>query len=194
MTSRVKRGLSAALLAVVLLPMVASAQSAQAVSLQISGLGSVPFGGGLATVKPGPGWEAQLRFNPSAFSVGFGVEQSFHDLENFATRTVTLLGAFFEPRYVIDVGSDAAAPYLAGRAAVSSMTLEDRAQSATATGFTLNGGGGVLIRLGPRTNLDLGASIGYKKLGEAEFGPSLVDMGEGSNVIARVGLAIGLGG
>jgi len=193
-TSRVKSGLFAAVVAVGLLPAIALAQSAQPYSLQFSGLGSVPFGGGLTTVQPGPGWEAQLRYNPSAVSLGVGVEQTFHDVEGFANRTVTLLGGFFEPRYVVDVGSDAAAPYLAGRIAVSSISIEEGASSATATGFTLNGGGGVLVRMGSRTNLDLGASVGYKKLGEADLGNSVYDMGNGANLIVRVGLAIGLGG
>lgn len=194
MTSHVKRGLFAAVATIGLLPTIALAQSAQPYSVQFSALGSVPFGGGLTTVQPGPGWEAQLRYNPGAVSLGVGVEQTFHDLDGFANRTVTLLGGFFEPRYVVDVGSDSAAPYLSGRIAVSSISVEEGPSSATATGFTLNGGGGVLVRLGSRTNLDLGASVGYKKLGQADFGTSVFDMGNGANLIARVGLAIGLGG
>jgi hypothetical protein len=95
---------------------------------------------------------------------------------------------------VVDVGSDAAAPYLSGRIAVSSTSVDEGDSSASATGFTLNGGGGVLVRLGARANLDLGASIGYKKLGEATLGNSVIDLGTGANFIARVGLAIGLGG
>jgi hypothetical protein len=69
-TSHVKRGLLAAMVAIGLLPTIALAQSAQPYSLQFSGLGSVPFAGGLTGVQPGPGWEAQIRYNPSAFSWG----------------------------------------------------------------------------------------------------------------------------
>jgi hypothetical protein len=190
----------AALFAVfMLIPMSASAQSAQKFSLQFSGLGSVPFGSGLDLVQPGPGWEAQLRVNPSLWSFGFGVEQTFHSHEVQDDWSVTLLGGFFEPRRVIDIGSNSAAPYLALRVAVSQLTLEDSATEAelTTNGFTVNGGGGVLIRMGGRTNLDLGVTVGYKDLGEVDrsaLGLQPLDFGTGQNIVARIGLAIGLGG
>ena len=176
-----------------LMPLSASAQSAQTWSLQFSGLASAPFGGGLEGVSPGAGWEAQLRVNPSVWSFGFGAEQTFHDVEAVDDRSVTLLGGFIEPRVVILVGSDTAAPYLAARGAISQLTLSQGGTSSTANGFTINGGGGVLIRLGDRTNLDLGATIGFKDLGTVEIANTIFDMGSGANAIARVGLAIGLG-
>jgi hypothetical protein len=186
----------AALFAVfMLIPMSASAQSAQKFSLQFSGLGSVPFGGDLSGVDPGVGWEAQLRVNPSVWSFGFGVEQTFHNVPGFNDRTVTLLGGFFEPRLVIDVGSNSAAPYLAVRAAVSQTKIAEGDGWLTTNGYTLNAGGGLLIRMGSRTNLDLGATIGFKKLGEVDgTGPLAGDLGKGQNLVVRLGLAIGLGG
>lgn len=177
-----------------LLPLAVSAQSAQTFSLQVSALGAAPFGGGLGNVSLGAGWEAQLRVNPSLWSFGFGAEQTFHDVETVDDRSVSLLGGFFEPRLVIDIGSDAAAPYLAVRAAVSQLTMTQGESQATATGYTLNGGGGFLFRMGDRTNLDLGVTLGYKDLGEVVIASSVIDLGTGSNAVFRVGLAIGLGG
>jgi hypothetical protein len=161
-------------------------------SLQVSGLAAVPFGGGLANVTAGVGWEGQLRINPSAFSLGAGVEQTFHT-NNSGTLDVTLLGGFLEPRYVVDFGSDNAVLYLSMRAALSQMTLASATAESTGTGYTLNGGGGFLVRLGDRTNLDLGATMGYKKLGQAVLGSTTYDLGTGANLVGRVGLAIGIG-
>ncbi len=43
-------------------------------------------------------------------------------------------------------------------------------------------------------NLDLGVTLGWKDLGEATIANTLFDMGTGSNLILRAGLAIGFGG
>ena len=178
----------------VLLPVAAEAQSAQRFSFQFSALGSWPFGGRLDAVTLGSGWEAQFRYNPSRFSVGFGAEQTFHDDARIDNRSVTLFGGFFEPRFVIDVGSDKAAPYLSARFALSQVTMAQGELESTANGYTINGGGGVLVAVGDRVNLDLGVTLGFKELGSLRFAGQPIDMGSGTNGIVRVGLAIGLGG
>ena len=180
--------------ALLLLPVNSEAQSAQSFSFQVSALASAPFGGGLAAVSAGGGWEGQFRWNPGALSIGAGIEQTFHDVDGFPDRTVRLTGGFLEPRYVIDTGSDRAVPYLAARLASSEIFVEEGTNSSTATGFTVNGGGGLLVRLGSSTNLDFGVSVGWKDLGEATIGNTVFDMGTGSNLIFRLGLAFGFGG
>jgi hypothetical protein len=185
--------LSAILLATSFVPAGLTAQSAQMVSLQFSGLGALPFGGGLDNVSEGFGWEAQLRVNPSAFSIGAGVEQTFHEIVGFSQRDVTLFGGFLEPRYVIDFGSDNAVLYISSRLALSQIKFQEGTFESTGTGYTLNGGGGFLIRLSDRANLDLGASIGYKDLGVVDLPTGTFDLGTGANLVGRIGLAIGLG-
>jgi len=192
-TSRRTSQFAGALLLTLALATAAAAQSAQMMSIQVSGLAAAPFGGGLSNVTAGVGWEAQLRVNPSAFSLGAGVEQTFHDLEGATDRSVTLLGGFLEPRYVIDFGSDNAVLYLSVRAALSQITVSAGAAESTGTGYTLNGGGGFLVRLGDRTNLDLGATVGYKDLGIVDLQTGTFDLGTGGNAVVRVGLAFGLG-
>jgi hypothetical protein len=179
--------------ALALLPTGVSAQSAQRFSLQVSGLGAYPFGGGLENVDAGYGWEAQLRVNPSLFSIGAGAEQTFHTVPNVSGRDIVFLGGFIEPRYVLDLGSDSFALYLSGRAALSQIKLTQGDFESTGTGWTLNGGGGVLFPLGERINLDVGATIGYKDLGIVDLPSATFDLGTGANVVGRVGLAIGLG-
>lgn len=163
-------------------------------SLQVSGLAAYPFGGGLANVDFGGGWEAQLRVNPSAFSIGAGIEQTFHSVVDISGRDVQMIGGFLEPRYVIDVGSDNMVAYISARAALSQIKLTEGDFKSTGTGYTLNGGGGLLFRLGNRVNLDAGATMGYKDLGVLDVPGGLkYDFGTGGNVVGRVGLAIGLG-
>jgi hypothetical protein len=175
------------------LPTGAQAQSAQMFSIQASGLVLYPFGGGLSNVDVGAGWEAQIRLNPSAFSIGAGAEQTFHKVVG-TDRDIVLLGGFLEPRYVLDIGSDNAVMYLSGRVALSQITMKQGSFESSGTGYTLNGGGGLLFRLTDRVNLDTGATIGWKKLGVVDLPIGTFDLGTGANVVGRVGLAIGLGG
>ena len=182
----------AAFLATLAIP--ASAQTASPISLQFSGLWSIPFSGGLSNVSAGPGVEAQIRYNPSLFGIGIGGEISWHNVTGTG-RSVKLTGAFIEPRYVILTGSETVAPYLSGRLAISQTTFEISDLTSTGTGFTANAGGGLLIILGSNVSLDLGATIGAKGLGTATVAttpPTIFDLGSGTNVIIRVGLAIGL--
>jgi hypothetical protein len=151
-----------------------------------------PFGGEMANVDVGAGWEAQLRVNPSAFSIGAGAEQTFH--KRLTGEDIVLLGGFLEPRYVFDIGSDNAVLYLSARAALSQIKYKLATVEYTGTGYTLNGGGGLLFRLSSRVNLDAGATLGYKDLGDVtRSGATVIDLGTGSNAVARLGLAIGLG-
>lgn len=183
----------AALLLLASIPAGAQAQSAQRFSLQVSGLAAYPFGGGLENVDFGAGWEAQLRVNPSAFSIGAGVEQTFHNVVGVEGRDVVLLGGFLEPRYVLDIGSDNAVAYISGRGALSQIKLRQGSFESTGTGYTLNGGGGFLFRLSQRVNLDVGVTVGYKDLGIVDLPAGLTyDLGTGGNAVGRVGLAIGL--
>src|SRR5687767_80039 len=119
MTTRTRsiRTFAGALLLATILPLGVAAQSAQMFSLQVSGLGMYPFGGEMDEIDVGVGWEAQIRLNPSAFSIGAGAEQTFH--KRLTGQDIVMLGGFIEPRYVVDIGSDNAVMYLSGRAAIS---------------------------------------------------------------------------
>ncbi|MFL5513712.1 MAG: hypothetical protein ACJ8CN_14910, partial [Gemmatimonadales bacterium] len=56
-----------------------AAQSAQAVSIQVSGLYNAVFGDVFETLKNGFGGEAQLRYTPGALSFGLGFQYTVHD-------------------------------------------------------------------------------------------------------------------
>lgn len=187
-------------------PALAEAQTAQRFSVQVSGLGNTLFGDDFIGLKTGFGVEGQLRYNPSAFSIGAGIQYTSHgiDLESLGLvaqpgfeLSTNLTGFFLEPRYVFDMGSDKAAPYISARASISNLTVKASFQgvsdSVTDTGITVNAGGGVLYRLGARSNLDFGATFGYKRLGAISDGAD-TGGGSGTNLIYRVGIAFGLGG
>lgn len=199
------RTVSALTLALVVGGGVVQAQSAQRYSVQASGIFVGTFGEAYDGLKSGPGVEAQFRVTPGAWSFGFGVQGSMHSLEgvDLGSEDVTLAGVFFEPRRVIDVGSSQFAPYVAGRLAFLQQSIDvdvnGTTVSATASGAQVNGGGGVLIRLSPRVNLDLGATYGLINFGDVEVdiagvGRTTVEgtSGNGSNLVLRAGLAIGI--
>lgn len=175
------------------------AQSAQPISLQASGLFNGVFGNIFTGLRNGIGAEAQIRYTPSAFSVGAGFEYTNHGFEG-GSEDVRLYGGFVEPRYRIHAGSNVVAPYLSARFSLLKVGFSGGDLSLSSSFIQLNGGGGLLFRLGPRVNLDMGATFGYNRLGDGTLtsksggGSKSVESSSGSNVVIRLGLAIGLGG
>ncbi len=64
--------------------------------------------------------------------------------------------------------------------------------------MTGNVGGGVLFVITSFVNLDVGATVGRRKIGATTVtsagGSTVIDFESGTNIVFRVGLAIGLGG
>jgi hypothetical protein len=177
------------------------AQSAQAVSLQFSGLYNGLFGNVFQNLNGGAGVEAQIRYTPSALSFGLGFQYTGHGFDDPSfNESAHLYGGFLEPRYRIHTGSNVLAPYLSARFAVLKMGFSGGDLSVSSTFLQLNGGGGLLYRIGSRVNLDLGATYGYDHLGAGTFDSKThgnirtFDEASGSNVVVRVGFAVGIGG
>lgn len=175
------------------------AQSAQAISLQGSGLFNGVFGKVFQGLQNGFGGEAQIRYTPSAFSIGGGFQYTIHNITN-ATEDAKLYGAFIEPRYRIHTGSYVLAPYVSARFALLKVGFTGGNLSISSNFLQLNGGGGLLYRLSPRVNLDFGATYGYDRLGAGTVRSkrtgtsSHFNSSSGSNVVIRLGFAVGLGG
>jgi hypothetical protein len=173
------------------------AQSAQAFSLQASGLLNGVFGDVFTGLQDGIGGEAQIRYTPGALSVGVGFQVTIHELEG-RMENARLYGGFIEPRYRIHAGSNVVAPYVSARFSVLKVGFSEGDLSLSSTFMQLNGGGGLLFRLGSRLNLDLGATFGYNRLGSGTLtsrssGTAVpVESSSGSNVVIRLGLALGL--
>ena len=184
----------------------ATAQTSQRWSVQASAIYADLFGDEFGTLNAGAGFELQARFTPSALSIGGGVQYTVHgDSEAEADghdADIDLLGVFVEPRYVIDTRSQRVAPYISARLALARFDVrvafsDGELLDFTANGVTLNGGGGLLVRLTPRMNLDIGATAGYTSYEDTEgsvSGQSFeVQLGSGTNLVLRLGLAVGLG-
>lgn len=175
------------------------AQSAQPISFQVSGLFNGVFGDAFTGLQDGLGAEAQIRYTPSALSIGAGFQYTSHNLEG-RLDDARLYGGFVEPRYRIHAGSNSVAPYLSARFSLLEVGFSDRNLALSSSFIQINGGGGLLFRLGSRVNLDLGATYGYNRLGEGELtnessGTEVpVESSSGSNIVLRLGFAVGLGG
>ena len=120
------------------------AQSAQAISLQGSGLFNGVFGKVFQGLQNGFGGEAQIRYTPSAFSIGGGFQYTIHNITN-ATEDAKLYGAFIEPRYRIHTGSYVLAPYVSARFALLKVGFTGGNLSISSNFLQLNGGGGLAL-------------------------------------------------
>jgi hypothetical protein len=175
------------------------AQSAQAVSIQVSGLYNGVFGNVFNGLQDGIGAEAQIRYTPGALSVGAGFQYTTHGIEG-SPEDAHLYGGFLEPRYRVHTGSNVLAPYLSARFSLLKVGFTGGDLSYSSSFIQLNGGGGLLYRLGSRLNLDLGATFGYNRVGAGTVssksnGTSIPrPSSSGSNVVIRLGFAVGLGG
>ncbi len=183
------------------------AQSAQAISLQVSGLYNGLYGDIFGAFKNGVGGEAQIRYTPGALSVGAGFQYTAHGRKPSAIDPepvdASLYGGFIEPRYRIHTGSNVIAPYISARFSLLKPGFDGGSLSFSSTFIQLNAGGGLLYRLGPRFNLDAGATFGYNHQGGGTLtgvtsnGTPVnqpVESDSGTNIVIRLGLAVGLGG
>lgn len=190
------RTAAALVTAACLMPMAGHAQSAQRWSVQVSALYASLSGDAFNSFNAGAGGEAQGRYTMrNGFSFGAGWQYTTHKINGVASDA-TLQGPFFEPRFTFVLGdNESFFPYASGRVSILEQSLSDQGFTATSSGGTLGVGGGVLIRLAPKLNLDLGATAGYTRFGDASFNGqrfSGFPAGSGTNFILRAGLAYGL--
>ena len=144
MLGRVSLGV---VLAVLTLSSPAAGQTAQRWSIQLSGLGVRLTGERDDRLSVGGGGELQVRWNPSAFSIGIGGQTTVHELENV---NITYRGGFVEPRYVLTTLGNSVALYGSARLMSLSATVTVLTVEREIDGWALSGGGGLLIRLGSR--------------------------------------------
>jgi hypothetical protein len=176
----------------------ATAQSAQAISLQVSGLYNGFYGDVFGGIRSGFGAEGQIRYTPGALSVGAGFQYTTHEIDQ--AEDIFFYGGFLEPRYRIHTGSNVAAPYISARFSFLKTGFSGGDLTLDSSFIQVNGGGGLLYRLGSRFNLDLGATFGYDRLGsgtikrESTGGTVPFEASTGANLVVRLGLVLGIGG
>jgi hypothetical protein len=200
MVIRILRGLTigAALLATA--AATALAQSAQTLSLQASGLLAGVSGEAYGGVESGVGFEAQLRYNfRGGVSLGVGYQGTSHAYTGIDDKA-SLSGPFLEPRFALDIRSmrNLGSGYVSARISALAIKLSTGGRTGKGSGTTFNVGGGFLWYLSPRLNLDTGVTYGYSSFGEFRItgggsGDVTTPGGSGSNLVARVGVVVGLG-
>lgn len=198
----------------------AQAQAGQRFSAQASALYADLNGDAHDGIDAGIGFEAQLRYNFQTripFSIGVGYQRTTHTFDyedaDIAIDTDAALGGIFvEPRLVINLGSERFAPYVSARISRLTQSFEDQILAKEfgvvvdsefeASGFTVNGGGGILFNVSPNINIDVGATFGRTSFDDADLtvranGQSATEsfeIGSGTNFVLRAGLVFGFGG
>lgn len=180
------------------------AQTAQKFSVQGSflyaDLGGADFDvGGDFETEAGSGYEIQIRYNPGALSIGLGYQYTTHPVTVTGLEELIVddeyAGVFIEPRYVIFIGSDRVAPYASARIMALTNTFswydpefdEFELIESDAWGYTF--GGGLLVRIASRINMDAGLTAGAVTLiPELEGDSSLT----GFSTVLRLGVAVGV--
>lgn len=174
-------------------------QTAQTISIQGSLLGAALGGDAFEadgiTFEAGSGFEAQVRYNPSALSFGAGYQYTLHPVTVTGAEGVDVsldfAGLFLEPRYVIFIGSERAAPYVSARLMrlLATLRIPEISFEEDFDAWGYNVGGGLLFRLSSRMNVDVGLTVGGITFVYEE--PD-VESDSGSSAVFRVGLALGL--
>lgn len=173
------------------LPGTAWAQSMQRVSLQ--GSAALVFGSPEAVGFPALesatrlGWEGQVRYTFSRFSLGGGYQRAtIFQNSGEGQLTAAVRVGFLEPRYILAAGSRAAF-YAAARLGLGNFACTPKADCPD-DGWkpAFGGGGGVLVLFSDRASLDIGS-----QWFSFEYGPGDQSYRPGY-VLARVGLSLGL--
>ena len=182
-------GIAAALVALAVGSAPVAAQSRQLVSAQVSGELVFPtedYGG----LDKGTtlGWEAQVRFTFGRFSVGAGYQRSevFKSDADAGDITATLSVGFIEPRYVLGVFGNVAAPYAAARIGYGGLLVrsQDDLVRSTDNSFIYGGGLGVIFQVASRVGIDLGAQYFVADFTDGQ--------GSAGYFLTRLGVSVGL--
>jgi opacity protein-like surface antigen len=169
-----------ALAALLLAASPAAAQSLQRWSVQGSAavIAPVSVPEGLDS-DIGLGFDAQLRYTFSRWSLGAGYQRSNVYNASASDLTIALSLGFLEPRYVVFAGGPAAG-YLAGRLGAGQLVCS-RDRCDDTWHFVVGGGGGLLFKLSDRLSVDLGGQYFV-----------VTDASSSDYATARLGLGVGL--
>jgi hypothetical protein len=173
------------------------AQGEARYAVQLSGLHAALSGESFEGLKSGLGFEAQGRLNLGYFSLGAGYQRTGHSSHQSGSN-MTLSGLFIEPRYIVAQFSRYA-PYLSVRYSILKQSYDARTFSGSTSGQTINAGGGVLVPVGLRVNIDAGVTYGYSTFKAADavdrdsHAQFALPSGAGSDLVTRLGVSIGIG-
>ncbi len=171
----------------------ATARPARAqVSFDVGGLYVSLSGNDFQGVNAGIGVDGQVRFRlmPSALTLGIGGQYTTHSVDGISPN-FNVYGVFVEPRYPFPSGASQIKPYLAVRGGYVHQSISQGGNSASASGFLIGGGGGILVGLGG-VDLDIGFLFGLVNFGEVKANGSPTGFSpSGSAIALRAGVVFG---
>lgn len=128
------------------------------------------FGGSVNNeIGAAPAWEVFLSAgHRSGLFVRAGATLSTHDLP-VVEPDWQFLSLFVEPRFVALGFSPAWAPFIAGRIGRASEKVLAPSWELRASGVSLAGGGGVVLRLSPQVALEGGVMLGTSRFNDYSF-------------------------
>ena len=166
----------------------AAAQSAQRISVQVSGLaGAITF---RDTLQFGAGAEVQVRVNRvlasngGVLSIGVGAQYTRHLFS--AGQSFDVEGVFLEPRYAFALSSERFFPYVSARFAALRQSSNVVHSS---FGYAAGLGAGIGYALTRRVNLDVGGAALAQQFGRT----SVVATGQPYNFSVMLGYALKIG-
>jgi hypothetical protein len=165
------------------------------ISLEGSVLYNTFQGRDFRNVNDGGGFEAQANIGVGAFSLGGGYLRTTHSITGIAEDAVQS-GPYLEPRLALPFYYTNFTPYLMGRVARITHRVDTSLGERESTGTSVGGGVGMLVRLTPGVQLNMGLLYSSFRLGRIEQGGTTVtgSGGDGTTLGFRAGLSLGGGG
>jgi hypothetical protein len=137
----------------------------------------------------GRGAEVQLRRTIGKMSIAIGGQFTDHP---GLTPGYKIGGVLVEPRYVIPVGSQWFYPYVLARAAALRRLNSPEGESLS--GFDIGAGGGFIVPLSRRVNLDVGGAVTSTQWTfNSDFGFGTRATSRVRNYALKGGFSVGLG-
>lgn len=169
---------------------------AQSFSFSASGMYATLSGADFAGINAGLGGDLQFRFHAArGFSVGGGAQYTSHGIdgvsENFGVRAF-----FVDARYAFPGASSVSVtPYVGGRVGLARYGISAGGSTLSANGTAFGPVGGILVRLSPAAQLDVGFAWF-----STHFGDYSIDGNEqsgtdtnGTALALRAGVVFGFG-
>lgn len=169
---------------------------AQGFSFGASGMYAALNGADFNGVNAGLGGDLQFRYHAArGFSIGAGVQYTSHGVDGFS-ENYGVRAFFADARYAFErPSSPSVTPYLGARVGLAHLGISSGGTDLTANGTALGPAGGMLIRLTPTTQLDVGivwfaVHFGNYSLNGSEQANTDTN---GSALALRAGVTIGFG-
>lgn len=184
------------ILPVVILVCRSAALSAQSVSVGGSLAYATLDGDDYTGINAGLGFDAHVRYQFSrSLSIGGGFQYTSHGVEG-QTDDFHVRGFFADARYAfVSAATPKVMPYLGARFAATHWNISFAGSEGSASGTAFGPVGGLLVRMGTSTQLDIGLAFLSLHFGDGKLdGVTQPNSNtSGSTLAMRFGFLVGLG-